>query len=162
MHDYVNTALKMPPRIKVMEALGCIADERINIISEKEAIVISSDKTREYYVYVDLELGNVYSDDNGTKIKRYVGYPIIAFLMLKNVLPYDKELAKAFSDIPWRALNEKYKSYSIVEKIVLQRIELKNIDTKTVSKFIDEVLYQLSKLKLKYYENVPRIKTSNR
>ncbi|WP_243666379.1 hypothetical protein [Vulcanisaeta sp. JCM 16159] len=41
-----STYLRMPPRIKVLEALGALADGRVEVINDKEAVVKSSDGTR--------------------------------------------------------------------------------------------------------------------
>ena len=108
----------MPPRIKVLEALGAIADGRVKVLGHGRAEVISSEGDRVYKVYVDVEKGLAYSDDNGTRLRGYVGYPIIALLMKMGVLTYDERLAEALKGIPWRRLNETYKRYSIVERIV--------------------------------------------
>ena len=78
--------LKLPPRIKVLEALGAIADGRVRP-GEREAEVRSSEGDKVYKVCVDLERRRAYSTDNGPKFRGYVGYPIIAVLMLKGVLP---------------------------------------------------------------------------
>lgn len=144
--------LKLPPRIKVLEALGCIGDQRIRVINDKEARVISSDHTRNYYVYVDLDLRAVFSDDNGTKFRGYVGYPIIAFLMLKGILPLDENLVKALAGIPWKRLNETYKSYQVVEKVVLQKAKNFGIEEEYIESFIEKVLKELTSLRLKYVE----------
>ncbi|MEM4474885.1 MAG: hypothetical protein QW405_00545, partial [Fervidicoccaceae archaeon] len=71
--------LAPPPPIKVLEALSAIADGRVKIIDEKRARVSSSDGTRIYEIYLDLEQGLAYSTDNGTLLRGYVGYPLIAF-----------------------------------------------------------------------------------
>jgi len=44
----VSAFLRLPPRIKVLEALGAISDGRIEVLNDKEAIVRSSDGTRMY------------------------------------------------------------------------------------------------------------------
>jgi len=142
--------LKIPPRIKVLEALGSIADRRIIVLDEKRAKVISSEKDREYFVYLDLEKNVAFSNDNGTKLKGYIGYPIIAFLMIKRVLPFDEKIANALSQIPWKKLNEKYKNYSIVEKIVKDISKKRGIEINLLEKFIEEVMKKISKLSLFY------------
>lgn len=152
--------LRLPPRIKVLEALGCIGDQRIKIISDKEAYVISSDGARRYHVYIDLGSKVVYSDDNGTKLKGYVGYPIIAFLMLKGIIPFDDKLIKALTGIPWRKLNETYKHYHIVERIILQKLKNTDIDEKSVDLYIEKVLNILTSLRLKFI-NIDTYKTSS-
>ena len=115
--------LRLPPRIKVLEALGSIADGRISV-QDDEAEVTSSTGERTYKVIVRDD-GRVYSTDNGTIYRGYIGYPIIAFLMIKGKLPYDERIAKALSGIPWKRLNETYRKYVIVEQIVLKKAEEK-------------------------------------
>uniref|UniRef100_A0A7C2Z8X5 Uncharacterized protein n=1 Tax=Ignisphaera aggregans TaxID=334771 RepID=A0A7C2Z8X5_9CREN len=144
--------LRLPPRIKILEALGCIADGRIKMLSDREALVISSEGTRKYYVYVDLERGLAYSNDNGTKFKKYIGYPIIAFLMLRNAVTFDENLARSLSGIPWKKLNETYKRYSIVETIILQEVKSKGINESFIQEFVDRVIKELAQLKLRYIE----------
>ena len=142
--------LKIPPRIKVLEALGSIADRRIIVLDEKRAKVISSEKNREYFVYLDLEKNVAFSNDNGTKLKGYIGYPIIAFLMIKKVLPFDEKIADALSQIPWKRLNEKYKNYSIVEKIVKDIAKKRGIEINLLEKLVEEVMKKISNLSLFY------------
>ena len=144
--------LRAPPRIKVLEALGAIADERVKLLSDRKARVVSSDGSREYSVYVDLDRGVAYSSDNGTKYRGYVGYPIIAFLMLRGVLPYDPDIAKAMKGVPWRMLNERYKRYSIVESIVKERARKMGVDPSYIDGFVEKVLGELKKLRLRYVE----------
>lgn len=144
--------LKLPPKIKILEALGCIGDRRIQLLNDKEAYIASSEYTKNYYVYVDLDSRTVFSDDNGTKFRKYVGYPVIAFLMLRGVLPFDENLAKALAGIPWKRLNETYKSYHVVEKIVLQKVKSAGIEEAYVQDFTENVLKKLALLKLRYAE----------
>ncbi|MEL9939880.1 MAG: hypothetical protein QW632_01835 [Ignisphaera sp.] len=149
--------LKLPPRIKIMEALGCLADKRIREIDDNKAIVSSSDGSREYHVYVDVKKGIVYSDDNGTKFRGYIGYPIIAFLMLKGYLAYDERIAKALAGIPWKKLNESYKSYQVVENIVKDIAKKNGVSPESIDEFVDNVLRQLSRFSLVYSENLGNV-----
>ncbi|MEM1610251.1 MAG: hypothetical protein QXQ57_01225 [Sulfolobales archaeon] len=141
--------LKTPPRIKVLEALGAIADGRIKITSDKEAIVISSEGDRSYRVYVDLEKRIADSNDNGTTYRGYIGYPIIAFLMLRGAIPFRSDIAEALKGIRWRYLNEKYKSYSAVESIIYRDLKAKSIDVGEVNRYVEEVIKALSSLGLR-------------
>jgi len=138
----------MPPRIKVLEALSSVAEGRIKQLSEKEATVVSSDEKREYQVFLDVEKGIANSTDNGTKYRGYIGYPIIAFLMLKGILPYDEEVASKLVGIEWRALNEKYKSYRIVEKIALDRYSKKGGDKDKLEDLVKDIMEKLEKIEL--------------
>ncbi len=146
--------LRRPPRIKVLEALGAIADGRIKV-RNNEAEVVSSNGERVYRVIVSRD-GRVYSNDNGTYYRGYVGYPIIAFLMLKGILPYDERISKALAGIPWKELNETYKKYAIVEEIVLRQAEEKGVSRQSVLDFVNIVLKKLSSLRLVYDESLAK------
>lgn len=140
---------KPTPEIKVLEALGCIADDRIRL-TEDGAEVISSDGTRKYKVVFDGE--SIGSTDNGTRFRGYMGYPIIAYLMVKGLLPYDEKIAQGLKGFPWRRLNEKYKRYWIVEKIALKRLEERGVEEKRVKEFVRKVLGKLKDLGLRRKE----------
>ncbi len=142
--------LRLPPRIKVLEALGAIADGRVKILDGQRAIVNSSDYTRVYHVYFDEAKSLVYSDDNGTIFRGYVGYPIIAFLMLKGLLPFDEKIASALKGIEWRKLNEKYKKYSIVEQIVKSRAKSRGVMPWIIDRFVIQVFSELRRKTLRF------------
>jgi len=143
---------KKPPRIKVLEALGCIADKRIEFISDYEAKVVSSTGERVYTVKWDGGKA-IFSNDNGSIYRGYLGYPSIAFLMLKGLLPFNEKLANGLKGIPWKRLNEKYKRYWIVESIVKRRLKEKGISEEEVEHFIKEVLTAIDRLKPEKLEN---------
>ena len=144
----------MPPRIKVLEALGAIADNRIKKIDDKVYEVTSSDGTRKYRVIVDFDNRKVYSNDNGTKLRGYVGYPIIAVLMLNGILPFNEKLSKALKGIPWKKLNETYKRYAIVEKIVKGLAQKNGVKPYEIDLFVEDVLRKLRNLYLYYEEEL--------
>lgn len=146
--------LRMPPRIKVLEAIGAIADNRIKKIDDKTYEVISSDGTRKYRVIIDFNTRRVYSDDNGTRLRGYVGYPIIAVLMLNGILPFNERLSKALKGIPWRKLNETYKKYAIVEKIVKELAQKNGVKSYEIDLFVENVLKRLRSLYLYYEEKI--------
>ncbi|MET1127747.1 MAG: hypothetical protein ABWW70_00300 [Thermoproteota archaeon] len=142
--------LRSPPRVKVLEALGAIADGRVSREAPGRYTVVSSEGDRRYTVRVDLERREAYSDDNGTVYRGYVGYPIIAALMLEGVLPYREELAAHLRGIPWRKLNERYKRYFLVEQEVRRIAEERGADWAEVEALVREVLARLSRLRLRY------------
>ena len=154
MEKYEKTGekLSLPPKIKILEALSTIGDKRIKVIDEKNAVVNSSDSTRTYRVWVDIEAKKAYSNDNGTFYRRYIGYPIIAFLMLKGILPYDPTIAEKLKGIEWRKLNEKYKKYYIVEKIVRKRFRDLGGDEKELDNLLNNAYNMLKRLELYFTE----------
>ena len=149
--------LRAPPRIKVLEALGAIADGRVELASKDKrfARVRSSLGDRVYTVYVDVVKGEAYSDDNGTRYRGYIGYPIISLLMLQGALPFDQEIAEALKGIPWRELNEKYKKYAVVEKAVLLEARKRGVKSGKVQEFVNKVYRELKRLRLRRLEKPP-------
>lgn len=140
--------LSMPPRVKVLEALGAVSGGRVRVLSEKEAEVDASEGQRTYRVYVDLEKRIADSDDNGTVYRGYVGYPIIAFLMALKQLPYDEEIGRLLASVGWRTINERYKSYRVVESVIKERLAKGGIPSERVDRVIKDVLEQVKKLGL--------------
>lgn len=100
---------KVPPRIKVYEALGAIADNRI-AIKGNTATVQSSSGNKEYRVVFDAELHAIASNDNGSYWQGYLGYPAIAFLIKKEILVCDKNVANLLKGIAWKDINTRFKN----------------------------------------------------
>ncbi|ADV64389.1 hypothetical protein [Desulfurococcus mucosus] len=149
--------LEKPPRIKVLEAAGSIGDNRVRVVDSTHAVVTSSTGERSYrVVLIQEEAGvfRVYSDDNGTIHRGYIGYPIIAFMILKGLLPVDNTVVKAFTGIPWKELNEKYKKYSVVENIVISRAERMGVPRNVVDDYINVVLKKLGIYKVFFDESL--------
>ncbi len=154
--------LRRPPRIKVLEAAGAIGDGRVVLESPQPdltvAKVVSSDASREYRVVVSRRgprVLYVYSNDNGTVYRGYVGYPIIAVMMLTGILPRDSEIERTLKGIPWRELNERFKKYSLVEEYI--RKSLGDGDAwRRIEDFRERVLRELARLTLYYDEELAR------
>ncbi len=152
--------LRKPPRIKILEAIGSIGDERIKILDDKKAQVVSSRGDKVYKVVLVEKGDNVfhtYSNDNGTIYRGYIGYPIIAFMMVKGIIPIDKEVMKAMSGVPWKDLNERYKKYSIVENIVLSRAERMGVSRDIIMDYINIVMKKLGLLKVFFDEELSKL-----
>lgn len=137
----------MPPRIKILEAAGAVADNRVAKVGEKTFRVVSSEGDREYKVYVDAERMEACSTDNGTLYRNYIGYPIISALYLTDVIPYDPTVGKALSGINWRRLNETFKNYALVEAEVKKIAQERGVPSEYVDRYVNEVYTILRKLK---------------
>ncbi len=73
----------------------------------------------------------------------YVGYPIISFLMVKKLLPINERLMQSLKGIPWRRLNEEYKSYARVMEVIIKD---RGLNEDEVNKYIDQVLSMLRRM----------------
>jgi hypothetical protein len=49
-------------------------------------------------------------NDNGSYWQGYLGYPAIAFLMSKNIIPYSSTSTNFLKDIMWKDINTKFKN----------------------------------------------------
>lgn len=139
---------KIPPKVKVYEALGCIADNHVEFVDDK-AFVTSSEGTRKYNV---LFRGNeITSDDNGSKWRGYLGYPSIAVLMLKGILPFNKEFSNALRGIKWYRLNKKYGSYEKTIEEAKRIAGERGIKTDELERFVDSVMEEIRKKKFEKF-----------
>ena len=134
----------MPPKEKIPEAYTAVIDNRV-IVDGNTALVKSSDLKKNYTViWNDDNL--FYSNDNATYWAKYIGYPVIAVLMVIGKLPYSKDIAKYFSKVNWNELNKKNKRdyQKSVEEVI------KSVDNKSIIyEEIDRVYKQLESLNIK-------------
>ena len=134
---------KVPPKVKVYEALGCIADNHVEFVESNKAIVTSSEGNRKYLVIFDLDKNFITSDDNGSKFRGYLGYPSIAVLMLKNVLPFDNRISDAMKGIKWRTLNEKFKDYNKTIEEAQRIARERGCSKEEIEAFVDKVMNEI-------------------
>lgn len=100
---------ELPPDIKIYEALGAVADGRIEV-SGNTGKCSSSSGNKSYDISYDQEQNAIMANDNGSYWKGYLGYPAIAFLMKTGVLPYREDLAALLKGVPWKDINQKFKN----------------------------------------------------
>ncbi len=155
--------LRRPPRIKYLEAAGALADGRVQVQGggsggPLRARVTSSTGDRVYHVVLVLEDGSAraYSSDNGTRLRGYVGYPILALLMLAGRLPRDPAVEEALKGIPWKRLNEKYKKYDLVIEEVKRIAESRGVAGERLEDFMRRASRSLSGIKVYYDEALGR------
>jgi len=139
---------KLPPKIKIYEALGSIADNRISV-SDNSAEVYSSSRKKKYTVQYDPEKNAIMANDNASYWAGYLGYPSIAFLLVKGVIGYDSKFANALKDIPWKDVNVKFRSkYEKTEKYVKEIVASRNISVSELEAEVDKIYEQLKQLDL--------------
>ena len=143
---------KTPPIIKIYEALGCIADNRLEI-ENKNAKVYSSSRKKFYTIKHEPKLNSIMVNDNGSYYIGYLGYPAIAYLMKIGELNFSKEYSTALKRIHWKDLNVKYDKNkgvgipeydfdSVIKEIDLL-IEKKGINITKFKDFLKQTLKQI-------------------
>jgi hypothetical protein len=140
---------KIPPREKIYEALTAVADGRVKITGAHEAEVISSSGSTTYLVRFD--------DDNASRWQGYLGYPILAVLMVLGKLRYDPEAAMLLAGIPWKEINKKYRNdYANAVDSVLASCRERGVDVRKIEEEVDALWRQITALEL---EKLPGTRT---
>jgi len=137
---------KTPPTIKIYEALGAVADGRMESVSETGAIVWSSDRSKYYDISYDPPSGAIMTNDNGSYWQGYLGYPSIAYLMKRGVLPYDAEIAELLKGIAWKEIN----------------VANKNDYEKTIADILDSLERKEENRLVDYVEGIEKIISERR
>jgi hypothetical protein len=115
---------KMPPLIKVYEALGAIGDSRVRVLDETRAEVTSSEGNKTYAVTI---VGKeVAANDNASYWQGYLGYPAIAVMIARGLLTADQAAITVLRGIAWKELNRRYrndyaKTLAEVDRMILDR-----------------------------------------
>jgi hypothetical protein len=130
-----------PPPLKIYEALGALADGRVNEAGAGQATVTSSEGNKRYTVAWDSATRTIASNDNASFWQGYLGYPGLAYLMLKGELPFDPALAARFAGIEWKKINTSLKDPA---KVVQFLAHSKGIDMAAAEAFAREVLAALA------------------
>jgi hypothetical protein len=141
---------KLPPKAKIYEALSAVADNRVKITSETSAIVTSSSLDKNYTVTWSEDLTQITSNDNASHWQGYVGYPIVAVLLVKGKMNFDREIAGHLAGIVWKKVNKQFKNdYDKAVESVLASLEEKGIDTRSIRDEVERIMTQIEQLALK-------------
>ncbi len=140
---------KLPPKAKIYEALSAVADNRVKITSETSAVVTSSSLDKNYTVTWSEDLTHITSNDNASHWQGYVGYPIVAVLLVKGKMKFDRKIAGHLAGIAWKKVNKQFKNdYDKAIEAVLVSLGKKGIDTRTIREEVDRIMRQLERLPL--------------
>jgi hypothetical protein len=147
---------KSPPKAKIYEALSAVADVRVKLTGGEIAEVVSSDGSKKYHVEWSPDLNQITSNDNASYWQGYMGYPIIALLMVLGKLDYKTEVANLLADVPWKKINRQFRNdYAKAIDSVLDSLEAKGTPRKVVTAEVDRITAQIENLRL---EKLPRRK----
>jgi hypothetical protein len=144
----MNVAWKLPPKIKILEALGSLADSRLQV-SGNRAKVFSSSRNKYYDVFFDPDSNSIMSNDNGSYWQGYLGYPAIALLLHLNVLKFNQVYADWLKGIKWKDINTKFDNdFEKTTVWIHKNIEDKGFDPQDLEREVDKIYSQLESLGL--------------
>ena len=139
---------KMPPIEKIHEAYGALADGRVRM-EDGSAAVISSDGTKQYTVIWEKDTYS--SNDNASYWQGYMGYPLIAVLMIQGRIPYDAGMASHFRGINWKERNAAHRNqYGKVVAEIMEELREKDVDCGGIEGEIRRVYEALKTLDIQY------------
>jgi hypothetical protein len=138
---------KMPPLVKVYEAIGAIGDRRVTLENDHRANVLSSDGSKTYLVEIDDNGRVISSNDNASYWQGYLGYPAIAVVLLRGLYHLREEVISALSGIPWKELNTRFRNdYARTIAEVMKRAQKNGADPAAIAAEAEAVLGALREL----------------
>lgn len=139
---------KEPPVIKVYEALGAIGDGRVQVDGDT-AKVYSSSGNKFYEVLYDGQGNAITANDNGSFYQGYLGYPMSAFLLVKNQVQHDTSWDEALAGFAWKDINVKFKNdWKKTEVYIRDELEKRGCDLEVFDRELASIMTQLNELKL--------------
>jgi hypothetical protein len=145
---------KIPPKAKIFEALSAIGDDRVKLKGDEKAEVASSDRSKTYLVEWSPDLRQITSNDNASYWQGYMGYPIVAVLMLLGKVQFSRDVADLLAGIPWKKINKRFRNdYNKAVESVLESLQAKGASREAIVAHVDTIMAQLENLTL---EKPPR------
>lgn len=139
-----------PPKKQVYEALGTLADKRLEILDNGPIIkakVFSSSRGKSYDVSFDKSTMSIMSNDNTAYYKGYLSYPSIALLITLGFISYNKEVLSVLKDIAWKDINQKYgNDFDKVKEEVFIIIRARGFNPEALMLEVESIMSQLRKI----------------
>ncbi len=141
-------AWKMPPLVKVYEAFGALGDGRVRIQDEVRALVSSSEGNKTYEVETSENGRAIASNDNASYWQGYIGYPAIAVLIRRAMIPPPPaNVTDALAGIPWKQINRRFRNHYAKTIAEVERLaEQSGHDPDAIRAEAEAVLEALKKL----------------
>lgn len=137
---------KHPPKIKIYEALGAMADKRIEVFGNS-AKVYSSSRNKAYEVKFDKDINAIMANDNGSYWRGYLGYPSIALLLQLGYLSFDPELSELLRGIKWKDINVRFKNdFSKTREFI--ELSLTDSEKDALTSYVENIDMEIKNLKL--------------
>jgi hypothetical protein len=89
------------------------------------------------------------SNDNASDWQGYIGYPIVAVLLVLGRIPHQKGIADALRGIAWKNLNDAHKrNYNAAIEEALSDVDNKGATRAAVEAEVDNIAAALKELRL--------------
>ena len=148
------TERKLPPKIKIIEALSTVADERIiieGLLANEGKCFSASSPWKVYKILYNEKENTISSNDSWSIDQNFLWYPAIAFLLKIWKLKYDERILEMMKDINRADIKERVrKDYESMFRLVLWNLHMKWFNVDYFISQIDYIYDQISELHLKH------------
>jgi len=135
-----------PPITKIYEALGTVADGRLEV-DGSTAKCFSSSGNKYYEITYDKDTNSIMANDNASYWVGYLGYPSIAFLLKTGTLEYRENMGELMKGVHWKDINQKFKNdFDKALDFILEGLDAK--DRKDLDIYAENLLKEIVALKL--------------
>jgi hypothetical protein len=146
---------QLPPKYKIYEALGVMADGRIEIVNSESEVIearqYSSSRGKFYTILYNPTLNQIMPNDNATWYVGYLGYPAISLLLFLEKIKYDISILPYFADISFKDINQKHKNdFEQANLEIVDLILARGLDKAKLDDQVDSIFEQLTNLKLEH------------
>lgn len=145
---------KLPPKIKIIEALSAVADERIiveDLLSNEWKCYSASSPWKTYKILYNEKENTILSNDNWSTNQWFLWYPSIAFLLKIWKIKYDDSILKMVKKINRVDIKEKVrKDYESSYRLILWKLHMQRYNVDYFISQVDNIFNQISELQLKH------------
>ena len=145
---------KLPPKIKIIEALSAVADNRIlveDLLSKEWKCYSASSPWKVYKVLYSEKENTISSNDSWSTNQWFLWYPAIAFLLKIWKIKYDDSILKMVKEINRVNIKEKVrKDYESSYRLILWNLHMQWYNVDYFISQVDNICNQISELKLKH------------
>ncbi len=145
---------KLPPKIKIIEALSAVADNRIlveDLLSKEWKCYSASSPWKVYKVLYNEKENTISSNDSWSTNQWFLWYPAIAFLLKIWKIKYDDSILKMVKEIDRVNIKEKVrKDYESWYRLILWNLHMQWYNVDYFISQVDNIYNQISELKLKH------------
>ena len=145
---------ELPPKVKIVEALSAVADERIiveDLLSNEWKCKSSSTPWKTYKILYDEKENAISSNDNWSINQWFLWYPAIAFLIKIWKLKYDESIMEMVKDTNWIKIKWLVrKDYESSYRLILWNLHMQKFNVDYFISQVENIYNQISELHLQH------------
>ena len=148
------TERRLPPKIKIIEALSIVADDRIiieGLLSNEWKCSSASSPWKTYKILYNEKENTISSNDSGSTNQWFLWYPAIAFLMKIWKLKYDESILEMVEDTDWiKIKGQVNKDYESMYRLILWNLLMQWFNVDYFTSQVENIYNQISELHLQH------------